>query len=220
VNKVKKYPVGHPILITENFGELSQYFGLIKCKILPPADLYFPVLPTKIRNKLFFPLCRQCAIDETDICLHSVAQRSFWGTWTICEVNKALDLGYQIIETKEIWHFDKTSCDLFKDYVNTFLKTKQESSGFQSWIRSDTDKEKYARDYLEHEGIRLNLESIEKNPPLRQISKLALNSLWGKFGMITDRAESEFVSEPKRFLRSVIPVSTLLKIYTSLVRIC
>ena len=35
VQKYCRYPVGHPILITENFGNVLDYFGLIKCKILP-----------------------------------------------------------------------------------------------------------------------------------------------------------------------------------------
>ena len=51
-----EYPVGHPIIITENFSSPEGYFGLIKCKILPPRNLYFPVLPVKLRNKLLLLL--------------------------------------------------------------------------------------------------------------------------------------------------------------------
>ena len=36
VQKFEKYPIGHPIKITDNFNtDISQYFGVIKCKILP-----------------------------------------------------------------------------------------------------------------------------------------------------------------------------------------
>jgi hypothetical protein len=28
------------------------------------------------------------------------------------------------------WHFEQRSSDLFKDYIHTFLKIKQDSSGF------------------------------------------------------------------------------------------
>ena len=33
----------------------SEYFGLIKCLVLPPRDLLLPVLPYKYNSKLFFP---------------------------------------------------------------------------------------------------------------------------------------------------------------------
>ena len=42
------FPLGHPtILSQENIDQdnLQQYCGLIKCKVLPPTDLYHPVLP-------------------------------------------------------------------------------------------------------------------------------------------------------------------------------
>ena len=57
VNKTGKIPVGHPKIITENFEDLSQYEGLVKCKVLPPLGLYIPVLPSKCNGKLLFSLC-------------------------------------------------------------------------------------------------------------------------------------------------------------------
>ena len=36
--------------------------------------------------------------------------------------------------------------------------------------------------YQQNEGILLDREKIEKNPGIRSISKLALNSFYGKFG--------------------------------------
>ena len=56
-----EYPVGHPKIITENFSSVHDYFGIIKCSILAPRKLYFPVLPVKMDNKLLFPLCATCA---------------------------------------------------------------------------------------------------------------------------------------------------------------
>ncbi len=59
VNKYCSYPVGHPKIITDNFKNESEYFGLIKCE-LPPKSLYHPLLPCKLLGKLMFPLCRTC----------------------------------------------------------------------------------------------------------------------------------------------------------------
>ena len=77
VNANRRYPVGHPRLITENFGDITQYFGLIKCKVLPPEGLYFPVLPVKMLGKLFFPLCKQCVVDNTNFKFQCLVLQSF-----------------------------------------------------------------------------------------------------------------------------------------------
>ena len=39
VQKYGIYPEGHPTVITENFSN-KKYFGLIKCKIIPPRKLF------------------------------------------------------------------------------------------------------------------------------------------------------------------------------------
>jgi len=46
VNKNGFYPVSHPQFIDQpGHTDISQYFGFIKCQILPPYELYHPVLP-------------------------------------------------------------------------------------------------------------------------------------------------------------------------------
>ena len=60
------------------------------------------------------------------------------------------------------------------DYVNTFLKMKQETSGWPEWCQSENDKWRYIRDYHEKEGIPLGYNNIKKNPGLRALAKLML----------------------------------------------
>ena len=60
--------------------------------------------------------------------------------------------------------------------VDTFLKIKQEASGWPSWCRAEEDKREYVREYQEKEGIKLDPENIKKNPGLRSLAKLMLNS--------------------------------------------
>ncbi|XP_035222242.1 uncharacterized protein LOC118195102 isoform X3 [Stegodyphus dumicola] len=62
VNKYCVYPVGHPTIITESFRDVEDYFGIIQCRVIPPRNLYLPVLPYRCRKKLMFPLCRTCAL--------------------------------------------------------------------------------------------------------------------------------------------------------------
>ncbi|GBO14426.1 hypothetical protein AVEN_176725-1 [Araneus ventricosus] len=54
VNKYCSYPTGHPEIITNNFGDISEYFGIAKCSILPPRGLYHPVLLFRSNENLHF----------------------------------------------------------------------------------------------------------------------------------------------------------------------
>lgn len=138
VQKNKEYPIGHPEIISENFDMNQNYFGLVKCKILAPRELYIPVLPSRINGKLLFPLCKTCAESKSgDKCRHNDDQRAIDGTWCTLEVDHALKRGYKIITIYEVWHYrDKAKYDrllntkgIFEDYVNAALKEKQEASG-------------------------------------------------------------------------------------------
>ena len=168
---------------------------------MAPAILYHPVLPIRVKDKLFFPLCKQCVMENSSKCRHSEEERSFWGTFTTVEVEKAIEKGYRILQIHEIWHFENTSTDLFSEYVNYFLRLKQESSGFPEWVKTPEDQVKYVTDYYGHEGIQLRVEKIRYNPGLRAFAKLCLNSLWGKFCQKDDRLNTEFVSDPLQFYK-------------------
>ena len=98
---------------------------------------------------------------------------------------KAIEKGYTVLNIHEVWHWEETSDELFKEYVNTFLKVKQEASGYPSDCVTDEQKQRYINDYYEHEGIRLDPEKIEYNPGLRYLAKLILNSLWGKSTLVS-----------------------------------
>jgi hypothetical protein len=99
------YPVGHPKLITENFDEINNYFGLVKCQILAPNNLYIPVLPVRSNGKLIFALCRSCGENQNVICNHNEQERIFEGTWVTEEVKKALQRGYRLIKIFEVKFF-------------------------------------------------------------------------------------------------------------------
>ncbi|CAF1015579.1 unnamed protein product [Brachionus calyciflorus] len=145
VQKYCPYPVGHPNIVTENFGDVRKYFGSIKCKILPPKKLYFPVLPARINNKLLFTLCQTCAVEQKKKCNHSIEERCIDGTWISLEIQEALNQGYKIVELYEVWHWEKTSvydkatksCGLFANYVDIFLKGKQEADGYPDYFKND-----------------------------------------------------------------------------------
>ena len=81
-----------------------------------------------------------------------------------------------MVKLIEVWHFQDRSADLFEGYIDTFLKIKQEASGWPSWCRTEEHKRQYVREYQGIEGIKLDPEKIKKNPGLWSLAKLILNS--------------------------------------------
>ncbi|XP_028132068.1 uncharacterized protein LOC114327599 [Diabrotica virgifera virgifera] len=196
------YPVGHPVKIYAPESYDPTWFGLVHCQILPPYDLYHPVLPIKT-DKLMFPLCHQCVVDskveDSKECNHNDSERVLTGTWTTLEINKALEKGYKIIKIHEVWNFEKTSTDLFKGYVNDFIKIKLESSP-----HTYVSNEEYAREVKDQMDIDLDLTKISINPGRRAVAKICLNSLWGKFGQRQNLKQTEYITDPKKWYEKLL----------------
>ena len=205
VNFSKKYPVGHPTKILEPEHYDKDWFGFIKCKVLPPKGLYHPVLPVKTKcgnaDKLLFPLCKTCSEMKQQKCNHSDDERSFIGTWCTNEIEMALEKGYQLQKIYEVWHFEESSEDLFKEYVRRFMKIKMESSPmtFGNKYKSEEHFKQVVKEKLD-----IELDNLKPNPGMRAISKLCLNSLWGKFGQRINMKKTEYVTEIKDFYRILL----------------
>ena len=237
--KYRRFPVGHPERITSNFQQCLftpcngdcfysscegkhwtlPYFGVMQVTVLPPTDLIHPVLPLKCNGKLKFPLCYKCACNENEdmsTCLDN--DRMFTHTYCTPELEVAINMGYTIIQIHEVLHWQETEMynpvtkegGLFTQYINTFLKLKQESSGYPQNVKSEEEKQAYIDQYLEHEGILLDKECIDKNPGLRSLSKLALNSFYGKFGQRTNMKKTLFVKDIKQLMQVLTDPGKLL----------
>ena len=210
VNKYGKYPLGHPTIITKDFGDLSIYYGLVKCRILPPRDLYLPVLPSRFSNgKLVFALCGICANKcMQSECAHSDAERALLGTWATPELDKAVEKGYTILEMYEVWHFQKSSQlnletgerGLFSDYIDKFFKSKLQHSGWPPGCNTDKDRDAFIREVFQKEGIQLEKSSIAYNEGRRQMDKIMLNSFWGKWGQKNNLSKKVLVRSRAHFL--------------------
>jgi hypothetical protein len=201
VNSTCKYPKGHPEIILHNFGDFEticeRYFGFIYCKILAPQDLHIPVLPGKygVDNKLIFSLCRLCATSDPrqcSLCEHLDEDRCLTGTWFSEELQLALEKGYKIQTVYGVYHFKEVTTTLFSEYVKSFYKIKLLNSGVPNL--SEEELQQFLSEVKERDGIDLSGEQFCDNPSLRNISKLCLNSLWGKFGTRRMLNESFFCS--------------------------
>lgn len=208
VQKYGRYPVGHPEIITEQFNlDISNYFGIIKCIVLAPRKLYLPILPSRINGKLVFTLCSTCAETKCTDCQHSDKERYLDGTWVSLELQEAVKAGYKIIKIYEIWNWSNTSQydpitkkgGLFTDYINLFLKCKQEASDYPENVTTEEEKQEYLKNYYEHEGIELDKENISYNSGMRTVMKLLLNSFWGRFGMNTNKVQYKIIADEKEW---------------------
>jgi hypothetical protein len=103
IMKNRDLPLGHATIITSDFNKtIDDYFGIIKLKILPPQDLYIPVLPVRSNGRLLFPLCAKCAEQRIRNCNHNENQRALVGSWCTEEVKEAIKQNYKIIEIYEV----------------------------------------------------------------------------------------------------------------------
>lgn len=102
-----------------------------------------------------FPLCRTCAHAEnqTSCCDHTDDERALSGCWVSIELLKAIEKGYVVVKLDKVWHFPVRTDKLFSEYVKTFLRLKQQASGYPSFVVTDAEKETYIREYYEKEGI-------------------------------------------------------------------
>ncbi|KAK3916407.1 putative DNA polymerase [Frankliniella fusca] len=97
------------------------------------------------------------------------------------------------------------------------MALKIQASGWPEGCDSEKAKEDYMADVLKYDGIIIDPTKVTKNPALRQLSKLMLNSFWGKFGEKTLRPKTEFVYnygelmqmiiDPRKIVQNLLPLS-------------
>ena len=149
----------------------------------------------KIARKLAKQNCQLCYDERNADCTHSDSERAITGLWTTAEMDKALEKSYRIDKIYEVWHFKQSSTDLWNEYVRRFLKLKLETSEFTC------TEEEYREKARKFE---IELGELKKNPGLRFIAKICLNSLWGKFGQNPKVRHSEYIDNERDFYRVIL----------------
>lgn len=145
----------------------------------------------KLNEKLVFTLCTKCAELNCILCHHSESERALKGIFTTIEVDMAIEKGYQLKEVYLVYNYTRQFNNCFESYINLFLKIKQEASGLPpNTINIDEN----IKLYHQRENITLDKEKIVKNNALRSITKLLLNSLWGKFAQRTNISQDQLVT--------------------------
>jgi len=188
VNFKRKYVFGHPQIHLENDPQMPpvpSWIGVAKLTVLPPRDLYLPVLQYKCCNKLMFPLCRTCAENMlTEKCNHVPEERMLTSTWCTPEIHLALEKNYTIVRVHELYQYPgckeyKPETDeegLFSSYVKTHMALKFEASGWPANVTTEEEKDQFIQETLQKDGIQIRKEKVAKNAGKRTLAKLILNS--------------------------------------------
>ncbi|EGT39959.1 hypothetical protein CAEBREN_26171 [Caenorhabditis brenneri] len=199
--KGAQYPMGQPRVIRTDFDPIVPkaaigYRGLVYCDVLPPTDLAIPVLPYRARGKLLFPLCRSCA--ETPPtgaadCSHTEEKERFLtGCWVSEELNLAIKKGYRVLKFHEVWSWPDNRWfrgGFFESFLSPLLRIKHMASGWPRAKMTEEEKKEHVLAIEKNDGIRIDTADVVKNPALRNLSKLFLNSSWGKFAQNPQKVE-------------------------------
>ena len=179
--------------------------------MVPPPNLYHPVLPFRCKDKLTFPLCRSCVRDHIDLplhskpldaCHHTPEERALTGTWCTPEIVKALEKGYTMTHVDQVYHFRERK-KLFGKYIDIWLKKKEEATGYPSHCQTEDQQQQHIEGWAEHEQIELDPENMELNKGRRFLAKQMLNSMWGKFGQALNKLQIKEFVEPEEFWKFV-----------------
>jgi len=180
-----------------------EWPGLYKVEVIPDGKSLIPPLPAKFEYdesaRLNFTHCRTCTLlydhkldeDEDDFtsllkikkrhnirkefykCPHTDEQRGWTGVYTHMELEQALKVGYKIKRVYHSWHWHEWSNKLFRGYVETFYKHKEEAS----FKGEEEDKQRIIDGFRERYGIVLERDKMAYNEGYRYLAKLCLNSV-------------------------------------------
>ena len=139
-----KYPTGHPKKIIRPETYDKDWFGFIHCKVLPPKELYHPVLPYKQKiqgaHKLLFGLCKSC-MNRIDIkCAHDIKTREKCNNCiklrenTKSKTKKCSECKYKSNNCKECYEIRNSKCN--------HLDSEREIIGFWTTVEMNKAIEK------------------------------------------------------------------------------
>lgn len=193
---------GHPTILFGNDIDMTKmerdheeaYFGYAHVIVKGTQDDYFGGLPRRD------PRSGRLLFDNS----HTYRTVCF-----IDELRERIDNGLVLERVLEVWDFPRETSTVgpMAGYVAHFLRDKMECSGWKALCgrvpESDVEKKEIC-DHLEQENLGLcrpREDKIADNPGGRQLAKLRLNMLWGKFVQCPRGQAQEFISSYEEYLK-------------------
>jgi hypothetical protein len=165
-------------------------------KIVAPSNLFRPFLPYRLNDEFsHLALCKECLKNKASKhCNHrSKNKRSFISCYQITDLEKAVALGYEILEWYEIHHYKKRE-NIFAEFVKVLAAQKLKNTNIFELINSDSrdEKEKICHalnvkmNFDTDPNLILTPDNIVSNPAQKELFKLMLNSFYGRFALHTN----------------------------------
>ena len=149
-------------------------------------------------------LCHSCIKNHEDVkisknvttCGHKVDEaRYFESCWMVTELDKAVELGYEIKEWFEV-HFFPEKSFLLSDYVSILSALKLQNTGCDPSLDL-AEKQLYCDNINQRlkvpDEFKLNPTNISENLGKKQFYKSMLNNYLGKFIQNTQHSSFQFV---------------------------
>ena len=132
--------------------------------------------------------------------------------------------GYKIQTVHEVYQYPGTmkydpntgKDGLLSAYIRCFMALKIQASGWPEHCKTEEQKKKFVDEVLKCDGVKLDPTKMVKNPALRTLAKLILNSFWGKLGQKTLHSKTQliydygqlmnFVTDPAKVVQSLVPL--------------
>lgn len=190
------FPIGLPserFDCAHSFPDWFNHEGIASVLILPPLDLYAPLLPFKVPSVIqqgveetLYGLCRTCMEDRLFECDHTTDDaRAIFGTFTFVEIREAIGCGYRVLEVADYWIYEKRSNTLFQKLLTPFIRSKicSKRDGLVDVHGKFTEQGKSVCKYLlALDGKTTVANDFQNLPAIRQVAKLAQNAFYGKLG--------------------------------------
>ena len=114
-------------------------------------------------------------------CSHEALERSWVDTYTAIDIQGALNVGYQVVECFELWHYPKGGSKFFRELILNIVHRKMECSGFPPTCVNYHEKQSYVESLLKQSGISMKIDAIKYDPAGHYLNKIMANSVWGKW---------------------------------------
>lgn len=137
-------------------------------------SVMFPALPTRYE-------CNDSV--KTVFSLLPVKNEVF----TTMELEKAIQQGFVVDDVIQLQHYP-CSAKIFGEFVKDFVRLKVEASKLPSNVDEIISRS------LSKYDINIIKENIGFRPALRQVAKIVLNSLWGKFAQRNNFTSVEYIN--------------------------
>ena len=173
-------------------------------RILPPSNLKKPFLSFRsLKGHNFMSLCRSCTENTSENidnsltkCSHtSPNSRYFESCWMITELDKAVSLGYIILEWFEV-HFFPEKAPLLSNYVSILSALKLQNTGCDESLNDDQKQlycDKINAKLNVPNDFKLTPNNICENSGQKQFYKSMLNNYLGKFIQNTQHNSYKFI---------------------------